>query len=345
MLAPLDLVYVCGNRVPRHQRDQGRRPADLPRRGYPGERIGSLPEGAYEEPGYSETEIETSNRGVVELYRGEERVARRRNEGLPCGAPAISASAAAMGDPVAGGEWSSPFPWPVVAIHMSLLPDGRVLSWGASGTSQVWDPASGSSGASLPSRRILLGAHASCRMAACWWRAGTSATGTGCLTSVCSTPARTAGPRRARCAAAAGTPPSRPWARATRSSSPAGIRPASSSPSRRSGRPETCKVLTGASRTLPYYPRSSSPRTAGCSTPASSRRARYLNPSGAGSWTNVGDRRYGLRDYGAAVMYDRGKILYAGGGPNDEHGGNRSISPPEPPSGSGPGRWPSRAAI
>ncbi len=41
---------------------------------------------------------------------------------------------------------------------------------------------------------------------------------------------------------------------------------------------------------------------------------RYLNTSGSGSWTTVGDRRYGVRDYGAAVMYLPGKILYAGGG-------------------------------
>jgi hypothetical protein len=40
----------------------------------------------------------------------------------------------------------------------------------------------------------------------------------------------------------------------------------------------------------------------------------YLSASGSGSWTYVGDRLYGKRDYGSAVMYEPGKILYVGGG-------------------------------
>ncbi len=41
---------------------------------------------------------------------------------------------------------------------------------------------------------------------------------------------------------------------------------------------------------------------------------RYLDTSGSGQWTNVGNRLYGLRDYGSAVMYEPGKVLFAGGG-------------------------------
>jgi hypothetical protein len=40
----------------------------------------------------------------------------------------------------------------------------------------------------------------------------------------------------------------------------------------------------------------------------------YLSTSGTGSWESVASRRYGLRDYGSAVMYWPGKILYVGGG-------------------------------
>jgi hypothetical protein len=40
----------------------------------------------------------------------------------------------------------------------------------------------------------------------------------------------------------------------------------------------------------------------------------YLSTSGTGSWTAVGDRLYGTRDFGSAVMYQPGKILYVGGG-------------------------------
>ena len=40
---------------------------------------------------------------------------------------------------------------------------------------------------------------------------------------------------------------------------------------------------------------------------------RYLDTSGTGSWTFVGYRNFGWKDYGTAVMYGNGKILVAGG--------------------------------
>jgi galactose oxidase-like protein/Big-like domain-containing protein len=41
------------------------------------------------------------------------------------------------------GAWAGPFTWPLVAIHMVLLPNGKVLTWDLVGPSQqVWDPAS-----------------------------------------------------------------------------------------------------------------------------------------------------------------------------------------------------------
>ena len=41
------------------------------------------------------------------------------------------------------GSWTAPFPWPIVAVHMVLLPDGKVLTVGRWGTPQVWNPATG----------------------------------------------------------------------------------------------------------------------------------------------------------------------------------------------------------
>ena len=40
----------------------------------------------------------------------------------------------------------------------------------------------------------------------------------------------------------------------------------------------------------------------------------FLNPSGSGTWAAGPTRLNGYRDYGAAVMYDAGKILVIGGG-------------------------------
>ena len=46
--------------------------------------------------------------------------------------------------PVDIGQWSQPFGWPLVAVHATLLPTGRVLAWdGASqnGAAFLWNPA------------------------------------------------------------------------------------------------------------------------------------------------------------------------------------------------------------
>jgi len=39
------------------------------------------------------------------------------------------------------GQWSPVFPAPIVQLHLHLLPNGKVLSWGHAGDPQVWDPA------------------------------------------------------------------------------------------------------------------------------------------------------------------------------------------------------------
>jgi hypothetical protein len=49
------------------------------------------------------------------------------------------------------GLWSEELPWPVIPVHMLVLPDGNVLTWGHNGRAElpgwtdfaVWDPASG----------------------------------------------------------------------------------------------------------------------------------------------------------------------------------------------------------
>jgi hypothetical protein len=52
------------------------------------------------------------------------------------------------------GEWSSLKPSPVIQLHLHLLPDGRVLTWGHGGVPQVWDPATGDFTA-VPSPSLL----------------------------------------------------------------------------------------------------------------------------------------------------------------------------------------------
>jgi hypothetical protein len=74
------------------------------------------------------------------------------------------------------------------------------------------------------------------------------------------------------------------------------------------------RALTGASRTLPYYPRAFLAPNGRLFYAGEQRTTRYLDITGNGSWSTVGDRRVANREYGSAVMYEPGRILYAGGG-------------------------------
>jgi hypothetical protein len=52
----------------------------------------------------------------------------------------------ALADPAAVGQWAGPFAWPLVSVHSTLLPTGKVLLYDDHTTSagvQIWDPASG----------------------------------------------------------------------------------------------------------------------------------------------------------------------------------------------------------
>jgi PKD repeat protein len=74
------------------------------------------------------------------------------------------------------------------------------------------------------------------------------------------------------------------------------------------------RLLSGASLVLPYYPRTFLAPDGRIYYAGEQQRTRFLNPAGTGSWVSSTSRKYGNRTYGAAVMYEDGKILYAGGG-------------------------------
>ena len=311
-LAPLDLVYVCGNKF--LATNSTRSTVHLTYRVVGSSETGSvtMPPGPVEDPGHSETELETKKQGVVELYQDGQRVVRRRNLKLPCGASA-AARLMALGAAEAG-SWSDPFPWPVVALHVSLLPNGRVLSWGLAGSPQIWDPTTGEftevgspvelfcAGHSLlPDGRVLVAG-------------GHIASDRGIPDITIFSPATES------------WTPSTPMRRGRWY--PTNTTLANGSVVILAGRDEVgdevaepevwsssgVRQLSSASLVLPYYPRTFLAPNGQVFYAGEQPTTRYLNTSGTGSWTIVGDRRYGARPYGSAVMYEDGKILYVGGG-------------------------------
>ena len=234
-------------------------------------------------------------------------------------APAFADHTSKAVSPMAGtvGQWTHQFPWINVAVHLSLLPNGRVLSFGRinGGTPQVWDPANGSF-TGIPSPSLLFCAGMSYLPGGKLFVAGGHiADGLGLPNSNLfdfRTNSWTAGPDMTRgrwyptvtmlangeVLVIAGTDQNGntvmiPEVRMTNGS---------------------WRRLTGASRSLPYFPRNFLAPNGQVFIAGEMQATYYLNTTGAGSWTFVANRVVADRTYGAAVMYRPGKILYAGGG-------------------------------
>ena len=202
----------------------------------------------------------------------------------------------------------------MVAVHLHLLPDGRVLSWGKQGELQLWDPATGgftqipspdelfcAGHAHLPDGKLLIaGGHLDRRlglpdinlfsggglqsaqpMSRGRWYPTVTTMANGQAVILAGSDQGGAHVLVPELWTSASAPPTR---------------------------------LTGASRQLPFYPRAFLAPNGRLFYAGEQATSRYLNTTGAGSWTTVATRRVANRSYGSAVMYEPGKMLYAGGG-------------------------------
>ena len=313
-LRAVDLVYVCGNKF--LATNATRSPVQVEYRVVGAKENGGLTlrEGPGEDPGYSETELETGTSGVVELYHDDIRVARRVNEGLPCGMPALSASAAAAGTESTKGKWSAPFSWPNIGLHVHLLRNGKVLSWGKFGDPYVWDPATKTFSAVPNPDWIFCSGHT-------FLSDGRLLVAGGHISDDHGLPdANLFDPGTMTWSARAPMLKGRWYPTVTALANGEAVTIAGRD---QNGQivtiPEvwtgsSWRALTSAGRSLPYYPRTFLAPNGKVFYAGENRATLYLSTAGAGAWSSVGSRRYGTRDFGSAVMYQPGKVLYAGGG-------------------------------
>ena len=211
------------------------------------------------------------------------------------------------------GQWTAPIDWPIVAIHTMLLPDGRVLAINRNNAPQIWDPGSGTfkqvpapanlfcaGHALLPDGRVFLaGGHIDDNMGLpnltlfsatteAWtslpampkgrWYPTTTVMGNGDVVILAG-----------KDEGANEVPIPDLWSNGT------------------------LRHLTDAPLALPYYPRAFLTSDGRIFVAGPTKPTRYLTTSGNGSWSNGPTRVGPARQYGSAVMYDDGKILYAGG--------------------------------
>src|SRR5213082_2716314 len=213
------------------------------------------------------------------------------------------------------GQWSAVFPAPIVQLHVHLLTDGTVLSWGRIGDPQVWDPASGAFTAVpspswlfcaghdfLPDGRLLVaGGHIT---------DGLGLPNTNLFDP--STGSWQTGPPMAygRWYPTNTTLPNGDVLTVAGTDQNGAV---VTIPEIWNG--TSWRQLTTASLSLEYYPRDFVAPDGRVFDAGEEQPSRWLDVTGTGRWTDGPSRNEpGWRSYGSAVMYEPGKILYAGGG-------------------------------
>lgn len=305
-LSQIKLAYTCGNyfRIRNSNSSQVSLTYTVYRTGEQGAVVLPGKPSAYP---YSETYVQTSTTGPLQLFYNAGRVAVKDNGGLAC------ANVATM------GSWTQPFTWPIVGIHLTLLPTGQVLTWARLELGEepyLWDPGSGTF------TQVPLAANLFCagqtldangRMIEC---GGHIDNNKGTRTSYTFDPVGQTWSQNANMVKGRWYPtvlalPDRTVMVIAGTDSLAQYNPV----------PEvlqgdgTWRELTNAQIGLPYYPWMFVAPNGKLFYAGETPFTEFMTFQGTGSWTGDTIVRDTInRDYGSAVMYAQGKILVMGGG-------------------------------
>lgn len=273
----------------------------------------------------------------------------------PALAKAPSASAATASQ---AGVWGAPFSWGgpsrAIGIHLHLLPNGKVLTWGHSGQPSVWDPTLPTQFATLPSPALLFcSGHAFLadgRLLITGGHDDNLGDEVGVKTQHTFNYATQAWTVESDLAYGRWYP--------TSTTLPNGdVFTVGGTDSARRQLPIPEIWSNGVSRPLPgatwdfseatasYYPRMFVAPNGKMFYAGEEQQTRWIDVTGAGSVTAVPRSNFGRRDYGSSVSYDAGKILILGGGytPTDT-AEVIDLNQSNPPRGATSRRWHTHAA-
>ncbi len=212
------------------------------------------------------------------------------------------------------GLWSAVFDAPIVQLHVHLMTDGRVLSWGRNGDPQIWDPATGAFTPAPSPAWLFCAGHDFLPDGRLLVAGGHIDDGKGLPNSTLFDPV--SGTWQS------GPPMTQGRWYPTNTVLPDGEMLTIAGTDENGVNvtiPEvwngtSWRQLTGASKAFPYYPRMFVAPDGRLYYAGEDTYTWFLDVTGNGSWTGGPTRVYTVRDYGSAVMYAPGKILYAGGG-------------------------------
>lgn len=203
---------------------------------------------------------------------------------------------------------------PIVQLHLHLLLDGKVLSWGHAGTPYVWDPAINVFTPEASPSLLFCAGHD-------FQADGKLFVAGGHVTDLHGLPnANLFDPATDTWTAL----PAMAWGRwyptvTTLPNGEALVLGGTDEQAADVTIPEiwngsSWRQLTTAVMKMPYYPRMFVAPDGRVFYAGEGQQSMYLDVTGTGQWSVGPTRVYGTRDYGSAVMYEPGKILYVGGG-------------------------------
>ena len=304
----VSVAYVCGNRF---DLTNGSAAAvtvgfEVPAGGETGEL--SLP--ARPADGTpSVTRLITLTTGRLRVVQDQRVIGEAANSAIACPPPPATAP-----EPGASqGQWSAPIAWPVVAVHLHVLPDGRVLSWGRIGDPQIWDPATGAFTPAPSATDVFCAGHTFLADGRLLVAGGHISDDHGLPDANVFDPSTGLWSRVATMAHGRWYPTTtaladgRVLALAGEDENGQDV----AEPEIWDGNRWTS--LPAAAQIMPFYPRTFLAPNGLVFYAGELPQSAYLDPDGTAGWTPVALSHYGRRDYGSAVMYRPGQVLIVGG--------------------------------
>jgi len=221
------------------------------------------------------------------------------------------------------GEWASVQTWPIVPIHLHLLPTGKVMLWpgdgGISGNDpRVWDPATDTVGTlARPGRDIFCSGHSFLADGRLLVTGGHIQNNVGLPSASIYDPITNAWTPLPAMNAGRWYPTNTTLANGDvlvvsgNIDSTQGINPLPQIWESASG---GWRSLTTAQLKQPGYPFMHLGPNGGVFNSGPSQTTRTLDTSGTGTWRVVGNSSFGSRTYGSSVLYDEGTVVLVGGG-------------------------------